>query len=376
MLILLDCRPLQTASDSEKARFIFSSAAALTGSRGIKWLFLVDQTWQAGMLSLPRGADVLKQRALPGRAGWKFWYDWQMPRLVKKHKAALVMLTGGVAVAGLPVPQCLWMPESANPKEGREAYPPFYLRRLKSSLQQAEAVYCFSERDREWLAGRMQETSPPEKFIRLMAAPDEGLTRLTTKERETGKTKYAAGKEYFLADITAGTGEEVVSLLKAFSLFKKRQLSNMQLILAGSQRGKGDIEHRLETYKYRQDVRLCVPSEQEEAEMRGAAYALLLPVDRSPLGVSLLDAWKAGVPVIVKKESRQQQLAGEAALIADIGDPGSFAGQLMSIYKDEGLRQRLIGKGFLAVEAFTAEMSAAGVWQGIDLAVRNLPVKS
>lgn len=368
MLILLDCRPLQYAGPgSEKSRLIFSAAAALAGQKAVKWLLAVDHTYRPEMLPQLPGAGVLTRRAFPGRAGWQLWYDWQIPRMARQQGADLVMLTAGIAAALPAIPQCLWMPERADPAEASTAnrYPSFYRGRLADSLQRASAIFCFSTRDRDCLVSR----HPPaeEKILILPPAPAEGIAILSMVEKEDIKQGYTGGKEYFLANLD-GTGEEgAINLLKAFSLFKKRQLSNMQLFLTGRMRASSaGIRQRLETYKYRQDVHW--PAELPESEglqLAGAAYAHLFPADGDTLGTPLLNAWKAGVPVITVSGGRLAEMADDAALVAGMDDPASMATQLMLIYKDERLRKDLIGKGLDRVGAFSRGRTTETVWDGI-----------
>src|ERR1700761_8518423 len=96
MRILLDCRPLQNGGgDPEKRRRIFTVAGVLSREAGVEWLLVVDHTYRKEVSDLP-AMPTISLRSLPGRPGWKLWYDWQIPRLVKKEKPDAVMLTGGV----------------------------------------------------------------------------------------------------------------------------------------------------------------------------------------------------------------------------------------------------------------------------------------
>lgn len=362
MLILLDCRPLQyEGTASERKRLILSAAATLTRRAAVKWLLLVDQGWRPGVLPDGVEGEMLIQRALPGRAGWRLWYDWQIPRLVKKHRPDRVMLTGGVAAAPLPAPQCVWMPANADPKDaGRDL--PLYAGRLGDTLRRAETVYCFSQDDRRWLGGRGKTRE--EKMLVVRPAPSSSATLLAIEEKAAIKEEYAQGKEFFFTDVRAAREEDVVHLLKAFSLFKKRQLSNLQLLMAGTPAGQ--LQERLETYRYKQDVHWCSVPSAGEGRVAAAAYAALFLFDGDSLGTSVLDAWQAGVPVLVTGVSRIRELAGEAALIADAGDPTALAGHLMSVYKDEALRGRLIQNGTSRVAEFGWERTVATVWAGIE----------
>ncbi|WP_431212507.1 hypothetical protein ACQ86N_43560 [Puia sp. P3] len=72
----------------------------------MQWTLLVGGTnghqqllkWM-GITELPAGFSVVARRAIPGKAGWRAWYDWLIPRLAKKYRADAVVLTGGIAAA-------------------------------------------------------------------------------------------------------------------------------------------------------------------------------------------------------------------------------------------------------------------------------------
>jgi glycosyltransferase involved in cell wall biosynthesis len=173
------------------------------------------------------------------------------------------------------------------------------------------------------------------------------------EERERVKGQIAEGKEYFFTDINGVAVSAVINLLKAFSLFKKRQLSNMKLVLAGE--GDAAIIEKLDSYKYRQDVCLCPKVAGDQA---GGAYAVISLPRRDSLGLDVLNAWKAGVPVIASEDR-------EAVLRVPAGDPAALADGLKSLYKDEVLRNELIGKAGLLAANFSLRQSVITIWEAI-----------
>ena len=378
MLILLDCRPLQYAGPgSERSRLILAAAASLARDKAVDWLYVVDHTFRPGMLDGISGDSVLVRRALPGSFGWRWWYDRQIPRLAGQYHADMVMLTGGITAKLSGVPQSLWMPERANPGENGTGrlYPSIYRTRLVVGLQRAAVIFCFTARDRNWLAGCCPGAE--EKILVLPAATEEDAGVKGTfgeVEKEEIKRKYVRGKEYFLADLAGAGEEDVIYLLKAFSLFKKRQQSNMQLFLTGRIKGSaGVIRERLETYKYREDVHWQEDGPAVEGgKVSRAAYAALLLFDGNTLGASLLNAWAAAVPVITMDGSLLQEIAGDAALLAGAGDPASLAAQLMRIYKDENGRMDLIRRGLDRRGAYSRRGSIDALWEGIGKVFRPM----
>jgi glycosyltransferase involved in cell wall biosynthesis len=364
MLILMDCRPLfAEGSGVERSRFILSAAAAIGRQRGVQWLLLVDGTngheqllkWM-GVSALPAGFSLITRNALPGTTGWRIWYDWLIPRLAKKYRADAVVLTGGIAAAKTTIPQVLWMP--VNAANGGE-YLPLYSRRLKESLTRASLVFCFSGTDKDSLGGG-------DKFVVLSAWPSQEAPPLSADEREAIKQTYSTGKEYFLADVSASGEENITQLLKSFSLFKKRQLSNLQLILAGGDSlPETGLQQRLETYKYREDVSWTQQGEAEE-KLAAAAYAFLFPYPSKTLGVPVLNAWRSEVPVIIGNNPGLLQWAGDAVLVAEMEEPASLAAQMMTIYKDERLRRELIEKGGARVAEYRPQRSLDAIWDGLS----------
>jgi len=368
MFMLLDGRPLQYAApDNERTLLILRIVGSLAREHGVKCLLLVDQTWRPGSLPGIAEEEVLIKRAFPGGIGWRLWYDWQIPRTVRKQRPSMVMLTGGIAAGPLPVPQTIWLPVCANPKEIKKPVT-LYAPRLAETIRRGDSFFCFSEKDREWLVsgGRVAE----DRLGTIRPWPTVSAKPLSHDDRTAIKDRFAHGKEYFFADMSETGEEEIVHLLKAFSIFKKRQLSNLQLVVAGEPRG--DIKEKLETYKYRQDVHWCGPSDVRDGRVPAAAYsALYLSSDDSP-GTPVIDSWATGVPVVVTAGTRLAEMAGDAALATSSEDPTALAGHLMSVYKDEILRGRLIEKGFSRLPEFAAGQTIARVWAVIDRAFANI----
>jgi hypothetical protein len=88
-----------------------------------------------------------------------------------------------------------------------------------------------------------------------------------------------------------------------------------------------------------------------------------MPFAGDGLGIPMLNAWKAGVPVIAGPGGNLAEIGGEAALYAGIEDPAVLAGQMMLIYKDEACRNGLIEKGRDRLYLFGEDRPEAAVWK-------------
>lgn len=189
--------------------------------------------------------------------------------------------------------------------------------------------------------------------------------------REEIKNSYTEGKEFFLYTGAIHPRKNLLNLLKAFSVFKKRQKSNTKLVLAGRLAWKYDsFVESLKNYKYRQDVvMLGYVDEQALVNITGSAYALVYPSLWEGFGVPVLEAMQCGVPVITSSSSAMHEIGADAALYADADNFENIAEQMMRIYKDENLRKELIEKGRTIATHYSWERTAGLLWNSIVKAV-------
>ena len=159
----------------------------------------------------------------------------------------------------------------------------------------------------------------------------------------------------------------LMNVLKAFSLFKNWQQSNMKLLVFKGQSTEfNQIEEKLKTYKYREDVILLRQFTTEQLiRITAAAYAFIFPSSDNGSGLQILDAMQCEVPVIAGKVPANQEIGGEAALYVNFSDSDAIAKEMLSLYKDESQRTKLIEAG--KTQAATQSWNNAGeqLWLSI-----------
>lgn len=162
-------------------------------------------------------------------------------------------------------------------------------------------------------------------------------------------------------------GKNLLNLLKAFSLFKKWQKSNMKLLVAGRMAWQyEDLLEKIKTYKYREDLVLLGALEEAQlTRITASAYALVYPSFFEGFGMPIVEAMQSGVPVIASNTSSMPELGSDAALYADPNDPDAMAKQMLLLYKDEKLRNFQIEKGLDRAQDFNWDKTAQGVWENI-----------
>lgn len=300
---------------------------------------------------------------------WKWWYDYRLPGVLKKFQAELFLSCDGFCSLRTKIPQFLVLHDLAYlhyPEGLKKSHLLFYKKntpRFISKAARIATVSFFSKKDiLENFKTEEEKIDVVYNGVKNIFQPANQSVKMMTRE------KYTSGKEYFLYTGSIHPRKNLLNLLKAFSIFKKRMQSNLKLVIAGRLAWKyeGFIE-KLKSYKYREEVILSgYVGEKELVELMGAAYAFVYPSLWEGFGLPVPEAMRSGIPVITSENSAMEEIAGDAALYVDPTNPASIAEKMMLIYKDENLRKELIAKGNIVQSKYTWDKTAVLLWESIQ----------
>lgn len=172
---------------------------------------------------------------------------------------------------------------------------------------------------------------------------DKSFTPLDFDSMETIKARHTAGKEFFLFEASGAPDNFIIHVLKAFSVFKKWQKSNAQLIILNAELHQ-QTTSLLQTYKHRQDIHLPENIEKDRSALMASATAVIYLPALDDFGLTLMEALHCEVPVITYNTGALTEIGGDAVLYTDPGDVQNIADKMMRIFKDEKLRSQLIQK--------------------------------
>jgi glycosyltransferase involved in cell wall biosynthesis len=303
---------------------------------------------------------------------WKLWYDIKLPAVIRKYKADLLVSCDGFCSLTTRVPQCIVVHDLAflhYPDFIKRSHLSFYKKYTPRFLNKAKVVATVSQFSKNDIVS--QYKTDPVKIDVVYSASKSIFHPIELHKMQEVKAKYTKGTEFFVYAGAIHPRKNLVALLKAFSIFKKRQQSNFKLVLAGRLAWKYEsFLEDIKTYKYRNDVVLTgYVSDAELAGIIGAAYALIYPSLWEGFGVPVLEAMQSKVPVVTSLNSSMQEIAKDAALYADPHDHTDLAEKMMQVYKDEKLRNQLIQRGSDICKQYTWDRTAGLLWQTIMKAV-------
>lgn len=170
---------------------------------------------------------------------------------------------------------------------------------------------------------------------------------LNPAEKMQCQLDYTEGRQFFMLAEDLQQEDQLLALLKAFSLFKKRQQSNMKLVLPFSlEENLSDFTKKFATYKFREDVVITGSiSVEERYRLAASAYALIAADSLASLEARVVEALQLEQPLLIPRTPRAEELAGTSALYTEPDCLQDLADKMMLIYKDETLRSQLILQG-------------------------------
>ena len=334
-----------------------------------EFIFLFDRPFDPSFVFGPNVTAIAAGPPARHPVLFFLWFEFTVPRLIKKYKADVFLSPDGLSSLRCPVPVCLVIHDLAFehfPKhipKSHLAYLKFFQPRFARAATQLVTVSEFSKQDLVQRYG-----IAPEKIAVAGNGAHEEYHPLTWEEREAAKEKWAGGCEYFVYVGALHPRKNIVNLLRAFVRFKRRQRSDMKLVLVGRLAWKSEEIVKYRDHMLFKDEVLWPGYCDVEAltEIIGGAYAMVYPSLFEGFGIPILEALQCNVPAIVGNNSSMPEVGGKAVLLCDPTSPTDIAEQMGRLYKDEMLRKSLIAAAPEQTEFYTWERAAKVLWEAIE----------
>lgn len=299
---------------------------------------------------------------------WKLWYNYKLPSTLKKIKADMLVSADGICSLRTKLPQCVLVNDVEflhHTEWYSKKYSSFIKSTMPAALQKAKSIITFSASCKNEIIDKFKIEE--RKIVIESYGNNKKYHPINWEERETVKEKYAEGNEYFLFNGAINSSSNLTNLLKAFSQFKKRQKSSMQLVLlTDAIPAKNEFVDSLRLYKYRNEVKLL--SGLDDNEIFSITASTWCAVNLSPLYSDihfLQNALSCEVPAIAGNTAQANELLADAALYASPAFVDSIAAEMMLIYKDENKRTELIEKGKELLYNNTVMENAGKLWHNL-----------
>ena len=304
---------------------------------------------------------------------WYLWFNFQIPRILKKYNADLFLSPDGYLSQCTKVPQ-LGVIHDINfvHRPGdlpwlKAKYYNYYFPKFARIAKRIATVSFYSKED--------ITRSFKVDYDKIDVVYD-GINQIFEPISEDEKTSVQGqrtdGKEYFLFVGALHPRKNVCGLLKAFDAFKSVSNTDKKLVIVGGEMHKtGPIFETYENMRYKKDVVFTGRvSTHDLHDIFGAAFALVFVPFFEGFGIPIVEAMSAGVPVICSNTTSIPEVGGNAVLYADPVKIDQITDAMIKISEDADLRKSLIEKGFIQKEKFSWDETARLLWMSVEKALQ------
>lgn len=304
---------------------------------------------------------------------WLLWFDYQIPRILKKYKVDLFLSPDGYLSQRTKVPQ-LGVIHDINFVHRPDDLPwlkaKYYNHYFPKFARIAKRLSTVSFYSKEDITRSFKVDY--DKIDVVYDGINQIFEPITEQEKQAVRDKYTLGAQYFLFVGALHPRKNVCGLLNAFDAFKSVHSCDTKLVIVGGEMHKtGDIFETYENMRNKSDVVFTGRvSTRELHDIFGGALALTFVPFFEGFGIPIVEAMSAGVPVICSNTTSMPEVGGSAVLYADPLKIDQITDAMIRIYKDEDLRKSMIEKGFEQKNKFSWDETARLLWMSVEKALQ------
>lgn len=366
MTIAINTRLQQKDQPEGYATYLFELLNALTNSYPQhQFIYIFDRAYDEKLQFAKNVLPVVAGPQTNNSLRLQYWFNFKIPAVLRKHKADVFVSLEGICSMRTKKPQCLLFTDTSF-LQSKPVIKKTNHRLLKkythAFIEKAESIAMVSNYTASTITNTYPQVNKHAPIIHPCISPI--FKPLAWEEKAAVQEQHTQGKAYFLYSGAINQNSNLINLLKAFTLFKKRQKSNMLLVIAGE--ADAAFTNELKTYKLRQEVLVLEKLQPEELnKITAAAYALVYPVWYADFTITALQALACEVPLIVSHTGALPAIFEDAALYVEPGNINNIADQLMHIFKDEDKLQQLVNSGKSVIKQYQPNLSATALMDTI-----------
>lgn len=306
---------------------------------------------------------------------WYVYFEFSIPRILRKLKPDLFLSTDGWLSLRTNVPQ-VDVIHDLNFEHRKDflksKYQNYYTRFFPKFARKAVRIATVSEFSKQDL--QRFYNIPEEKMDVVYNGSNAVYQPLTEDKQQLVRQKYTEGLPYFLFVSAIHKRKNLANILRAFEQYKAQTGADTQFVVVGARAGKQDeLDEVLRSMTFAQDVRfLGRLSAEELSQVMASALALVYATLFEGFGIPIVEAFNAETAVITSNVTSMPEVAGEAALLVDPTSVEQIADAMTCLATDENLRQELIAKGREQRKLFSWDQTAERLWDCVMKSVNQL----
>ena len=299
---------------------------------------------------------------------WKFWFHFQLPRVIRKINPDVFISTDGYVPHGISIP-VVNVIHDLNFEHNPHHIPSGVLRYYKkyfplyaSASTRIATVSEFSKND------IVSKYAIPESNIDVVYnGVSSAFKPVSREQKEIVKQGFTNGNDFFVYVGSLHPRKNIERLFDAFENFKQKTSSPMALVVVGEAMFLSkSIQSSFSKNAYKHDIIFTgrIPDE-ELALLLGSAYALAYVPLFEGFGIPILESFACYFPVFSSNCTSMPEVAGDAALLCDPESTDDIVRAMIRITEDFQFRGQLIEKARMQRQKFSWDLTAEALWKSV-----------
>lgn len=327
-----------------------------------EFYFFFDRKWDDSFIY---GKNVHPVKIIPPARHpflWYAWFEWSLPKALKKNKIDVFISPDGYASLSTEVPQLLTIHDLAFehfPQQVSWLVSHYYRHYTPKFCRKATKIIAVSENTKQDIVSKY--SIPSLKISTVLNGYSYVFQPLNIEDKNISTLNITQGVPYFIYVGAVHPRKNVKSILRAFDVFKINTGLQHRLVLVGRNAWDNDeVETTLNEMEFKQDVIWKEHADRKQIALWiGAAEAMVYPSYFEGFGLPVLEAMACGVPSITTQNSPMHEFAKDSCIAVIPDDVNSIAFAMKKIAQNQDLRKFLSGKCLEYSTGLTWDVAAA-----------------
>ncbi|MCK4853888.1 MAG: glycosyltransferase family 4 protein [Bacteroidales bacterium] len=333
------------------------------------FLFLFDRPYDPGFIFSENIIPLVIAPRTRHPLLWYTWFEWSLPRILKKHRASLFFSPDGYMPLRLEIPSMIAI-HDINFHHRPDDLPPssrFYYRKyFPLFASHSDRIVTVSEYSRKDIADSYGVS--PDKIDVVYNGVNQVFNPLNQEGVTRVRNEYTGGLPYYIFVGSFHPRKNLARLMKAFDLFRDQSPGAYKLVIVGEKMFMtGDIDKTYAKLKHKGDIVFTGRLSPEKLrDLMGAASGLTFVPLFEGFGIPLLEAMNCDIPILTSNVTSLPEIAGKSAIYCDPMDIQDISKGMLSLATQPDLQKALVSEGRIRRESFSWDLTADKVWKSLD----------
>jgi glycosyltransferase involved in cell wall biosynthesis len=332
------------------------------------FLFLFDRPYDPGFIFSENIIPLVIAPQTRHPLLWYTWFEWSLPKILKKHRASLFFSPDGYMPLHLKIPSIIAI-HDINFHHRPGDLPPssryYYRKYFPLFASHSDRILTVSEYSREDIVNSYGVS--PDKIDVVYNGVNQVFSPLNQKTVTSVRDEYTGGLPYFIFVGSFHPRKNLARLMQAFDLFRDQSPEEYKLVIVGEKMFMaGDIDKTYAKLKHKRDIVFTGRLSPEKLrDVMGASSGLTFVPLFEGFGIPLLEAMNCDIPILTSNVTSLPEIAGKSAIYCDPLDIQDISKGMLSLATQPDLQKALISEGRIRRESFSWDLTADKVWKSL-----------